>query len=86
MAYGSHVGTRVTLRSGNARHGLFEQLGKCPELDLLAKTQSNLLRRWAEDCARDWPADPQRLMVEVLNTIGGKWYYVMFNNPIGAIL
>lgn len=32
-----------------ARHALFEQLGKTPELDLLAKTQSNLLRRWAED-------------------------------------
>lgn len=32
-----------------ARHGLFEKLGKCHELDLLAKTQSNLLRRWAED-------------------------------------
>jgi PKHD-type hydroxylase len=32
-----------------ARHALFERLGKTPELDLLAKTQSNLLRRWAED-------------------------------------
>jgi PKHD-type hydroxylase len=32
-----------------ARHGLFERLGKTPELDLLAKTQSNLLRLWAED-------------------------------------
>jgi len=32
-----------------ARHSLFERLGKTPELDLLAKTQSNLLRRWAED-------------------------------------
>ncbi len=31
------------------RHALFERLGKTPELDLLAKTQSNLLRRWAED-------------------------------------
>ena len=32
-----------------ARHALFERLGKTSELDLLAKTQSNLLRRWAED-------------------------------------
>lgn len=32
-----------------ARHALFDQLGKTPELDLLAKTQSNLLRLWAED-------------------------------------
>jgi len=32
-----------------ARHALFDRLGKTPELDLLAKTQSNLLRRWAED-------------------------------------
>lgn len=32
-----------------ARHGLFERLGKTPEMDLLAKTQSNLLRLWAED-------------------------------------
>ncbi len=32
-----------------ARLALFERLGKTPELDLLAKTQSNLLRRWAED-------------------------------------
>ena len=32
-----------------ARHALFERLGKTPELDLLAKTQSNLLRRWVED-------------------------------------
>ncbi|KAA5930376.1 Fe2+-dependent dioxygenase [Pantoea sp. Bo_2] len=32
-----------------ARHRLFELLGKTPEMDLLAKTQSNLLRRWVED-------------------------------------
>lgn len=32
-----------------ARYALFDRLGKTPELDLLAKTQSNLLRRWAED-------------------------------------
>lgn len=32
-----------------ARHRLFAQLGKTPEMDLLAKTQSNLLRRWVED-------------------------------------
>jgi PKHD-type hydroxylase len=32
-----------------ARHRLFEQLGKTPELDLLSKTHANLLRRWAED-------------------------------------
>jgi PKHD-type hydroxylase len=32
-----------------ARHGLYERLGKTPEMDLLAKTQSNLLRLWAED-------------------------------------
>jgi len=32
-----------------ARHQLFERLGKTPEMDLLAKTQSNLLRRWVED-------------------------------------
>lgn len=32
-----------------ARHRLFTQLGKTPEMDLLAKTQSNLLRRWVED-------------------------------------
>lgn len=32
-----------------ARHALFDQLGKTAELDLLAKTQSNLLRLWAED-------------------------------------
>jgi PKHD-type hydroxylase len=31
------------------RYRLFEQLGKTPELDLLSKTQANLLRRWAED-------------------------------------
>lgn len=32
-----------------ARLRLYEQLGKTHELDLLAKTQANLLRRWAED-------------------------------------
>jgi PKHD-type hydroxylase len=32
-----------------ARHRLFEQVGKTPELDLLSKTQANLLRMWAED-------------------------------------
>lgn len=32
-----------------ARHRLFAQLGKTSEMDLLAKTQSNLLRRWVED-------------------------------------
>lgn len=32
-----------------ARRALFDQLGKTAELDLLAKTQSNLLRLWAED-------------------------------------
>lgn len=32
-----------------ARHRLYAQLGKTPELDLLSKTQANLLRRWAED-------------------------------------
>lgn len=32
-----------------ARHRLFDQLGKTPEMDLLAKTQSNLMRRWVED-------------------------------------
>ncbi|MEM6159320.1 Fe2+-dependent dioxygenase [Erwinia sp. P6884] len=32
-----------------ARHRLFKMLGKTPEMDLLAKTQSNLLRRWVED-------------------------------------
>jgi PKHD-type hydroxylase len=32
-----------------ARHGLYERLGKTSEMDLLAKTQSNLLRLWAED-------------------------------------
>lgn len=32
-----------------ARHGLSERLGKVPELDMLAKTHANLLRRWVED-------------------------------------
>ena len=32
-----------------ARHRLFAQLGKTPELDLLSKTYANLLRRWADD-------------------------------------
>lgn len=32
-----------------ARHKLFERVGKTPEMDLLSKTQANLLRRWAED-------------------------------------
>jgi PKHD-type hydroxylase len=32
-----------------ARYKLFQRLGKTPELDLLSKTQANLLRRWAED-------------------------------------
>ena len=32
-----------------ARHSLSERLGKAPELDLLSKTQANLLRRWVED-------------------------------------
>jgi PKHD-type hydroxylase len=32
-----------------ARHGLPARFGKVPELDLLAKTQANLLRRWVED-------------------------------------
>jgi PKHD-type hydroxylase len=32
-----------------ARHRLLEQVGKTPELDLLSKTQANLLRMWAED-------------------------------------
>jgi PKHD-type hydroxylase len=32
-----------------ARHGLAKQLGKTAELDLIAKSKSNLLRMWAED-------------------------------------
>jgi PKHD-type hydroxylase len=32
-----------------AHHRLADQLGKTPEVDLLAKVHTNLLRRWAED-------------------------------------
>jgi PKHD-type hydroxylase len=32
-----------------AWHGLSQRLGKVPELDLLSKTSTNLLRMWAED-------------------------------------
>jgi PKHD-type hydroxylase len=32
-----------------AHHRLANQLGKTPEVDLLAKVHTNLLRRWAED-------------------------------------
>jgi len=32
-----------------AQRRLSEQLGKTPEVDLLGKTYTNLLRRWIED-------------------------------------
>jgi PKHD-type hydroxylase len=32
-----------------AHHRLAKQLGKTPEIDLLSKTHTNLLRRWVED-------------------------------------
>ena len=32
-----------------AQHSFSTRFGKVPELDLLAKTQANLLRRWVED-------------------------------------
>jgi PKHD-type hydroxylase len=32
-----------------AQHRLSKQLGKTPEVDLIGKTYTNLLRRWVED-------------------------------------
>jgi PKHD-type hydroxylase len=39
----------ILLDLKTAQHRLFKQLGKTPEIDLLAKTHTNLLRRWIED-------------------------------------
>jgi PKHD-type hydroxylase len=39
----------ILLDLKTAHHQLAKQLGKTPEVDLLSKTHTNLLRRWAED-------------------------------------
>lgn len=40
---------QILLDLRTAHHQLYEQLGKTTALDLLLKTQTNLLRQWAED-------------------------------------
>ena len=32
-----------------AHHRLVNQLGKTPEIDMISKTHTNLLRRWVDD-------------------------------------
>jgi PKHD-type hydroxylase len=39
----------ILLDLKTAQHRLTKQIGKTPEIDLLAKTYTNLLRRWIED-------------------------------------